>query len=133
VYTSLLRGYCRSGRWQDVGRVFEEMSRGGIRPGVVMFNGLIDSLCGGGKASKVVAIMVEQGVQPDVVTCNVLINSLCKEGSITEAMDMRKGMQEKGVTPDVVTYNTLIAGLCGVLEMDALLDEIDSRRLCGRA
>jgi hypothetical protein len=43
-------------------------------------------------------------------------------------MNMRKG-----VTPDVVTYNTLIAGLCGVLEMDALLDEIDSRRLCGRA
>jgi len=67
----------------------------GIQPDVIMFTGLIDSLCKEGKtgkAARVKGMMVERGMEPNAVTYDVLINSLCKEGWVREAMTLKNEM-----------------------------------------
>uniref|UniRef100_A0A803KMQ3 Pentatricopeptide repeat-containing protein n=1 Tax=Chenopodium quinoa TaxID=63459 RepID=A0A803KMQ3_CHEQI len=111
-------------------------SRGNCKPGIVIYNTIIDSLCKDRllqQAINLFSAMKIEGIQPDVVTYTSLVRGFynsgfreeAKDGLVVEAEAILRHMTDKGVapditvlylmkgiTPDVVTYNTLIDGLC---------------------
>ncbi|KAK7351302.1 hypothetical protein VNO77_10638 [Canavalia gladiata] len=113
TYTTMIRGFCKTGMVESATKVFDEMP---CEPNMVTYNTLVHGLCKKGDmdgARRVFNRLVESSsCKPDVVTFTTLIDGYSKKGELQEALNCMEEMVKHGCFPNVVTYNALIEGLC---------------------
>ncbi|KAJ9540290.1 hypothetical protein OSB04_026796 [Centaurea solstitialis] len=116
MYTTLMKGYMKSGRITDTVRMLEAMRTQGdsaSRPDHVTYTTVVSALVNVGamdKARQVLTEMIRAGVQPNRVTYNILLKGYCQQLQLDRARDALKEMADSGIEPDAVSYNTLIDG-----------------------
>ncbi|KAG8076380.1 hypothetical protein GUJ93_ZPchr0006g44208 [Zizania palustris] len=119
VYTTLMKGYMKAGRVEDVVAMVRAMRREGetapaSRPDHVTYTTVISTLVAAGDMERARAVLDEMGragVPASRVTYNVLIKGYCQRLQVGKARELvAADMAETGIEPDVVTYNTLIDG-----------------------
>uniref|UniRef100_A0A803KN83 Pentatricopeptide repeat-containing protein n=1 Tax=Chenopodium quinoa TaxID=63459 RepID=A0A803KN83_CHEQI len=116
TYNALLDGYCLRGQMRDAKKLLdimaqngcepdlavallEDMEDKGIRPDIVTYNILMDSLCEAGQledAAKFFSDLVLKGLQPSLKTYNILVKGFCKKGLMNEANDVLRKMEKDG-------------------------------------
>ncbi|KAG9457715.1 hypothetical protein H6P81_002223 [Aristolochia fimbriata] len=140
-YTTMIRGFCKSGRIGDARQLFDEMR---LTRNLITYNTLIDGYCKKGfveDARKVVDQMIVRGQpKPDTVTFTIMIDGYCKRGEldlalqfleemamwsckpnlgkINEAEKLLAKMLLNGIKPDVATHTNLLKGFCIVGRSD---------------
>ncbi|XP_072974929.1 pentatricopeptide repeat-containing protein At3g09650, chloroplastic [Typha angustifolia] len=117
VYTTLMKGYMKQGRIDDVVRTIRAMQQEpdpASHPDHVTFTTVITALVKSGaisRAHKVLDEMARAGVPPNRVTYNVLLKGYCEQLQLDKAKELLHEMTgEVGIEPNVVSYNILING-----------------------
>lgn len=117
IYTTLMKGYMKTGRVSDTVRMLEAMRRqedSASHPDHVSYTTVISALVKAGsmdKARIVLAEMARIGVCANLVTYNILLKGYCQQLQVDKAKELVREMTGvAGISPDVVSYNTLIDG-----------------------
>ncbi|VVA90630.1 unnamed protein product [Arabis nemorensis] len=113
VFNILMNKFCKEGKICDAQKVFDEITKRGLRPTVVSFNTLINGYCKAGNLDEGFRLkhhMEKSRTRPDVFTYSALINALCKENKMDEAHGLFDEMCERGLIPNDVIFTTLIHG-----------------------
>ncbi|XP_077239572.1 tetratricopeptide repeat (TPR)-like superfamily protein [Tasmannia lanceolata] len=117
IYTTLMKGYMKEGRFSDVIRMLEAMrhqSDKASQPDHVTYTTVISALVKAGsmeRARQVLAEMARVGVPANRVTYNVLLKGYCQQLQIGKAKELAREMvDDAGIELDVVSYNILIDG-----------------------
>ncbi|KAF5737580.1 pentatricopeptide repeat-containing protein [Tripterygium wilfordii] len=116
IYTTLMKGYMKSGRVTDTVRMLEAMRHQGdttSHPDHVTYTTVVSALVKAGsmdRARQVLAEMTRIGVQANRVTYNILLKGYSRLLQIGNAKELLREMVNAGIEPDVVSYNTLIDG-----------------------
>lgn len=117
IYTTLMKGYMKTGRLSDTVRMLEAMRRqedSASHPDHVSYTTVISALVKAGsmdKARQVLAEMTRIGVPANLVTYNILLKGYCQQLQVEKAKELIKEMTDViKILPDVVSYNTLIDG-----------------------
>ncbi|KAL2320435.1 hypothetical protein Fmac_029404 [Flemingia macrophylla] len=135
-FNIILNGWCNlivSVRQAE--RIWQEMSKRGIRHDVVSYASIISCYSKSSRLYKVLRMfdeMKKKKITPDRKVYNAVIYALAKGRLVKEAANLIGTMEDNNVTPDVVTYNSLIKPLCKTGKVDEakqLFDEILERRL----
>ncbi|KAM1238602.1 hypothetical protein ACFX2I_039290 [Malus domestica] len=115
TYNILIKACCANECLDDAWKVFDEMSRKGVRPTTVTFGTLIYWLCSNFRLKEAFKLkydmVVIHGVVPDQYVYTSLIKGLCKIGEMTSAFELKEEMVMKKIKPDSAVYSTLISGL----------------------
>ncbi|XP_057250351.1 putative pentatricopeptide repeat-containing protein At1g12700, mitochondrial [Beta vulgaris subsp. vulgaris] len=93
--------------------LLEEMEDNRVKPTVVIYAILMDSLCEAGKledAAKFFLDLVLKRLEPNVKIYTILMKGFCKKGLMDEANQLLRKMENDGCSPDDLTYNTIIRG-----------------------
>eukprot|EP00933_Yihiella_yeosuensis_P009896 TRINITY_DN11608_c1_g3_i1.p1 TRINITY_DN11608_c1_g3~~TRINITY_DN11608_c1_g3_i1.p1 ORF type:complete len:953 (+),score=208.71 TRINITY_DN11608_c1_g3_i1:140-2998(+) len=114
MYGSILKGFCRQKRFNQVWTVYEEMLEEQLDFSIVTFNSLIDACARSGeihRAQPLLEDMSKQGIRPNVITYSTILKGYCSVNRLDEAFALLEEMKaDKGLRPDEVTYNTLLDG-----------------------
>nr|CAD1817571.1 unnamed protein product [Ananas comosus var. bracteatus] len=117
VYTTLMKGYMRAGRVDDVVRTIRAMRLEpdpASRPDDVAYTTVATALVGAGavdRARGVLDEMARDGVPANRVTYNVLLKGYCQQLQLDEAKSLLRDMENRlGIEPNVISYNILIDG-----------------------
>ncbi|XP_057424001.1 pentatricopeptide repeat-containing protein At3g09650, chloroplastic [Lotus japonicus] len=117
IYTTLMKGYMKSGRVSDTVRMLEAMRRqddSASHPDHVSYTTVVSALVKAGfmdRARQVLAEMTRIGVSANRITYNILLKGYCKQLQIDKARELLREMAEDAeIQPDVVSYNILIDG-----------------------
>ncbi|XP_004493133.1 pentatricopeptide repeat-containing protein At5g15010, mitochondrial [Cicer arietinum] len=136
-FNIILNGWCSfivSAR--NAERVWEEMSKRGIRHDVVSYASMISCYSKSSKLYRVLQLfeqMKRRNIAPDRKVYNAVIYSLAKNRLVKEAVNLIGTMEDNNVTPDAITYNSLIKPLCKTHKIDEaneFFDEMLKRHLC---
>ncbi|XP_020588535.1 pentatricopeptide repeat-containing protein At3g18110, chloroplastic isoform X2 [Phalaenopsis equestris] len=138
VFNAMMGVYARSGRFDDVRNLLDEMRKIGLEPDLVSFNTLINARAKSGQVPAGAALELLQdvrgsGLKPDTITYNTLINACSQSPNLQEAVSIFEDMMRSKCQPDLWTYNTMISvyGRCGMTqEAEQLLHEITSMGFC---
>ncbi|KAJ3691371.1 hypothetical protein LUZ61_020535 [Rhynchospora tenuis] len=117
IFTTLMNGYCRAGRFDDACNLFSEMTDAGIEPNVVTYTVFLD-----GRLKEVL---------------EMLRSETAKENEIYQLNDiftnLRREMEGAKIEPDVKCYTVLIDEQCKVKrclnDAQQLFDEMLSKNL----
>ncbi|KAK3038396.1 hypothetical protein RJ639_030562 [Escallonia herrerae] len=125
MYTTLMKGYMKTGRVTDTVRMLEAMRHQEDResqPDHVSYTTVISAMVKVGamdRAREVLAEMSRIGVTANRITYNILLKGHCQQLQIDKAKELIRDMiDDAGIEPDVVSYNTLIDG-CIVVDDSA--------------
>ncbi|KAG6515879.1 hypothetical protein ZIOFF_026313 [Zingiber officinale] len=117
MYTTLMKGYMKEGRVEDVVRMIRAMQQEedpASHPDHVTYTTVITTLIKAGemdRARSVLAEMARAGVPANLVTYNVLLKGYCQQLQLDKAKDLiREIPKQAGIGPNVVSYNILIDG-----------------------
>ncbi|XP_008783677.1 pentatricopeptide repeat-containing protein At3g09650, chloroplastic [Phoenix dactylifera] len=117
IYTTLMKGYMKDGRVDDVVRMVQAMQQEAdpsSHPDHVTYTTVISALVKVGamdRARSVLAEMARARVPANRITYNVLLKGYCQKLQLNKAKELAREMSEKaGVEPNVVSYNILIDG-----------------------
>ncbi|PKA63300.1 Pentatricopeptide repeat-containing protein [Apostasia shenzhenica] len=117
IYTTLMKGYMKTGRASDVVRMVAAMRREpnpACQPDIVTYTTAITALANAGAMDRARAVLDEMsaaGVPANRVTYNVLLKGYCAQLQIDKAEDLIRSMAAgAGIEPDVFSYNILIDG-----------------------
>ncbi|CAL9177578.1 unnamed protein product, partial [Musa hybrid cultivar] len=117
MYTTLMKGYVKEGRVEDVIRMTRAMqleADPASHPDHVTYTTVISALIKVGamdRARSVLADMGNAGVPANRVTYNVLLKGYCQQLQLDEAKELVRDMSKHaGIEPNVVSYNILIDG-----------------------
>ncbi|KAG1337983.1 pentatricopeptide repeat-containing protein, chloroplastic [Cocos nucifera] len=117
IYTTLMKGYMKEGRIDDVVRMVQAMQQEAdpsSHPDHVTYTTVISALVKAGamdRASSVLAEMARARVPANRVTYNVLLKGYCQQLQLDKAKELAREMSGKaGIEPNVVSYNILIDG-----------------------
>ncbi|XP_009420355.2 pentatricopeptide repeat-containing protein At3g09650, chloroplastic [Musa acuminata AAA Group] len=117
MYTTLMKGYVKEGRVEDVIRMTRAMqleADPASHPDHVTYTTVISALIKVGamdRARSVLADMGNAGVPANRVTYNVLLKGYCQQLQLDEAKVLVRDMSKHaGIEPNVVSYNILIDG-----------------------
>ncbi|MED6209591.1 hypothetical protein PIB30_056202 [Stylosanthes scabra] len=128
-FNIILNGWCNlivSTRHAD--RIWQEMSKRGIRYDVISYSSIISCYSKTSKLYKVLKLfdeMKKRNITPDRKVYNAVIHALAKARHIKEAVNLIETMEANNVTPDAVTYNSLIKPLCKARKMDEAKEVFD--------
>ncbi|XP_074561070.1 pentatricopeptide repeat-containing protein At3g09650, chloroplastic [Curcuma longa] len=117
MYTTLMKGYMKEGRVEDVVRMIRAMQQEedpASHPDHVTYTTVITALIKAGemdRARSVLAEMARAGVPANLVTYNVLLKGYCQQLQLDKAKELIGEISEQaGIEPNVVSYNILIDG-----------------------
>ncbi|KAF9595459.1 hypothetical protein IFM89_000377 [Coptis chinensis] len=117
MYTTLMKGYMKTGRVSDVVRMLEAMrhqSDKASHPDHVTYTTVVSTLVNVGamdRARQVLAEMARVGVPANRITYNILLKGYCQQVNVEKAKELIKEMEnDAGIEPDVVSYNIVIDG-----------------------
>ncbi|KAK8941881.1 Pentatricopeptide repeat-containing protein [Platanthera guangdongensis] len=135
VFNAMMGVYARSGRFDDVRNLLDEMRERGLEPDLVSFNTLINARAKSGhvpsgSATQLLQDVRRSGLRPDTITYNTLISACSHGPSFEEAVTVFEEMIKSKCQPDLWTYNTMISvyGRCGMTqEAELLFHEITSK------
>ncbi|KAK1283680.1 Pentatricopeptide repeat-containing protein [Acorus calamus] len=140
AYATLMKGYMKSGRVEDVLCTLEVMQReegSEPAPDHVMYTTAVSALVSAGsmeRARMVLAEMARAGQPANRVTYNVLLKGYCQQLQLDKAKDLVREMEsDAGTEPDAVTYNTLINGCILVDDSTGALSYFNEMRARGIA
>ncbi|XP_024187438.1 LOW QUALITY PROTEIN: pentatricopeptide repeat-containing protein At2g13420, mitochondrial-like [Rosa chinensis] len=140
MYTVLVYGWCKIGRFDMAERFLRDMIERGIEPNVVTYNVFLDGICR--KASlhpqdrfertirnalKVFDEMSSRGIEPDVTSFSILLHVYSRAHKPQLSLDKLKEMRERGICPTVATYTSVVKCLCScgrLEEAEDLLGEM---------
>ncbi|KAI4342931.1 hypothetical protein MLD38_027494 [Melastoma candidum] len=121
TYNTVMKAYCKTGRFCDAEDLLDEMEAREIAPDVVTFNTILNGLYKSGnfsKGEKLWELMLSKNITPTVRSYNARLRGMVLETLVGDAVKLFEEMQEKGVTPDVCSYNPLISAYCKLGDMD---------------
>ncbi|XP_010544768.1 PREDICTED: pentatricopeptide repeat-containing protein At3g61520, mitochondrial-like [Tarenaya hassleriana] len=121
-FNALLTRLGRNMEIERVNAVSEKMDEMDIRPDVVTFGILINTLCKCRRVDEALEVFEQMRgmetndgdvIKADVINFNTLIDGLCKLGRLKEAEELLMKMKtEEGCPANTITYNCLIDGYC---------------------
>ncbi|KAJ8466157.1 hypothetical protein OPV22_028709 [Ensete ventricosum] len=129
-YNTLLSIYVKTGRYEDIVRVCNEMDVTGVDKDTVTYNCLINGYGKQGRfdiVSYLIQEMRDRGVSPSVLTYSTLIDIYSKAGMYGDAANVFLEFKESGLKADVVLYSSFIDTLAknGLVDCAMwLLDEM---------
>jgi len=136
VYSTLLKGFCRSKLPDRVQQVFEEMREEGISCNTVSYNTMINANVGSGRmdrADELFRTMKADGASPDVITYSTLVKGYCMAGDIDKGFAVLTDMLETGKQePDEILFNSLLDGCAKQHRVDealALLEKMHTHHV----
>ncbi|PNT61164.1 hypothetical protein BRADI_5g11010v3 [Brachypodium distachyon] len=115
TYTSVISGYCKSGRMEDAMAVYNDMIGCGTTPNAVTYNVLINGYGKAGNMGSAVAVyqqMILRRCPPDVVTFSTLIDGYCRCGQLDDAMRTWTEMSQYQIQPNAHTFSIIILSFC---------------------
>mmetsp|Transcript_105630 Transcript_105630/g.297143 ORF Transcript_105630/g.297143 Transcript_105630/m.297143 type:complete len:1022 (+) Transcript_105630:125-3190(+) len=131
VYGSVLKGYGRAQRLEDVLKVYEEMIDQNIHLQTYTYNIVIDACARNAEvalAHEIVDAMKANNFAPDLITYSTLIKMHCHKGDIKSAFaTMDELRAQQSVQADEILYQTLLAGCTkygGADDSEQLVDEM---------
>ncbi|KAH9618474.1 hypothetical protein KSS87_010763, partial [Heliosperma pusillum] len=108
----MFKGLCRSGDNAGALRLLRNMeSRAPFKPGVVIYNTIIDSLCKDRLLPQALGLFKEMKtttILPNVITYTTLIRGLCSLGHWDDTKELLTEMLDSNLAPDIQTYSTLV-------------------------
>ena len=137
-WASFLVAFLKCRRRDLAGKIWNDMARFGIRPGVSMWTAILDAYDSIGASDEAVAgwnIMLSQGIQPEGLTYRALISTLFNALKPDEALQRFQTFQKEFMKncPPVQTlsvYNTVLNGLLATHRVDeatTLLQEMQAK------
>ncbi|XP_008442112.2 pentatricopeptide repeat-containing protein At2g13420, mitochondrial-like [Cucumis melo] len=125
IYTILIYGWCKIGRFEMAERFLKDMVERGIEPNVVTYNVLLNGVCRRASlhpegrfektirnAEKVFDEMRKRGIEPDVTSFSIVLHVYSRAHKPELSLDKLKQMKELGISPTVATYTSVIKCLC---------------------
>ncbi|XP_022967779.1 pentatricopeptide repeat-containing protein At2g13420, mitochondrial-like [Cucurbita maxima] len=125
IYTVLIYGWCKIGRFEMGERFLKDMIGRGIEPNVVTYNVLLNGVCRRASlhpegrfeqtirtAEKVFDEMRQRGIDPDVTSFSIVLHVYSRAHKPELSFDKLKQMKELGISPTVATYTSVIKCLC---------------------
>ncbi|KAM7472620.1 hypothetical protein LguiA_010803 [Lonicera macranthoides] len=148
IISLFIHAYCTKGNLESDWKLLTGMKEHGIKPDVVAYTILINSLCklfllkeatsvlfkmirtsitldsvsingNMDTASDVFEEMLELGLQPDCFSYTTIIRGYCKIGEVNDALNFLGKILNTGMEPSITTYTTLIEGYCKYGEMES--------------
>ncbi|CAJ1413478.1 unnamed protein product [Effrenium voratum] len=123
LYTALMAGYFRVGRFSDVFTMLGVMRQRGIRPNFVTFS-ILQKTCfarpnAAAEVRQLLRVMEQIRVDPETTNYNDLIQCYGQSGQMTLALQVANRMREAGIRWNKVTYLNLIkaVGSAGQVEL----------------
>ncbi|KAG0466357.1 hypothetical protein HPP92_017937 [Vanilla planifolia] len=117
IYTTLMKGYMKAGRADDVVRMVGAMRREpdpASHPDHVTYTTAITALSNAGAMDRARAVfdeMCRAGIPANRFTYNVLLKGYCEQLQLDKAKQLIRSMAaDAGIEPDVYSYNILIDG-----------------------
>eukprot|EP00933_Yihiella_yeosuensis_P031951 TRINITY_DN25541_c0_g1_i1.p1 TRINITY_DN25541_c0_g1~~TRINITY_DN25541_c0_g1_i1.p1 ORF type:complete len:592 (+),score=122.96 TRINITY_DN25541_c0_g1_i1:479-2254(+) len=113
IYGSILKGYSRAGRMEDLWKSFQEMRHHNVEPSQMTFNTLIDACARNKQMEHLPALTMQMtvlGLKPNVITLSTMIKGFCAVGNMKSAFALVDQMRKGQDKPDEVVYNTMIDG-----------------------
>eukprot|EP00262_Sarcandra_glabra_P006495 TRINITY_DN18820_c0_g1_i1.p1 TRINITY_DN18820_c0_g1~~TRINITY_DN18820_c0_g1_i1.p1 ORF type:complete len:730 (-),score=108.89 TRINITY_DN18820_c0_g1_i1:340-2529(-) len=140
IYTTLMKGYMKEGRINDVVQMLEAMRRQSDRasqPDHVTYTTMVSALVKAGsmdRAHRVLTEMARVGVPANRITYNILLKGYCQQLQMDKAKELACEMAEDaGIELDVVSYNILIDGCILVDDSTGALAYFNEMRAQGIA
>ncbi|KAL5215791.1 hypothetical protein ABZP36_007192 [Zizania latifolia] len=133
TFTSVISGYCKSGKMEDAMAVYNDMVESGMVPNTVTYNVLINGYGKVGDIGSAVAVyqqMMLRRCHPDVVTFSSLIDGYCRCGKLDDALSIWNEMAQHHIQPNVYTFSIVIHSLCKQNRSEeavGLLNELNMR------
>lgn len=115
TFGTLLAGFYREEKYEDVGKVTEMMNGYGVKPGIGVYNRRIQVLCKDKRSTEAKALldgMMARGVKPNSESYGNLIHGFCKEGNLDEGKRIFERMKMDGCEVDSECYFSMIYFLC---------------------
>lgn len=125
IFTILIYGWCKIGRFEMGERFLKDMVGRGIEPNVVTYNVLLNGVCRRASlhpegrfektirnAEKVFDEMRQRGIEPDVTSFSIVLHVYSRAHKPELSLDKLKQMKELGISPTVATYTSVIKCLC---------------------
>lgn len=116
-------------------RIWQEMSRRGIKYDAVSYACIISCYSKASKLSKVLKLfdhMKQMKITPTMKVYNSVIFALAKGKLVKEAVNLMRTMEDEGIAPTVTAYSSLIKALCKaclIEDAKVILDEMVGRGL----
>jgi pentatricopeptide repeat protein len=108
TYNTFLSLLGNEGMSTEVFRLYDKMTRIGLRPDKYTFSALVKSCSQEGDVQELLYEMKERGLQPNGITYNAIIKSLCADRQWSLATKLITEMESKGISPDSMTYGYLM-------------------------
>lgn len=125
MYTVLVYGWCKIGRFDMAERFLRDMIERGIEPNVVTYNVFLNGICRRASlhpeerfertirnAEKVFKEMWERGIEPDVTSFSIVLHVYSRAHKPELSLEKLKLMRERGICPTVETYTSVVKCLC---------------------
>lgn len=125
MYTVLVYGWCKAGRFDMAERFLRDMIERGIEPNVVTYNVFLDGICRRASlhpedrfqrtirnADKVFDEMSSRGIEPDVTSFSIVLHVYSRAHKPELSLDKLKQMRDRGICPTVATYTSVVKCLC---------------------
>ncbi|CAH8382357.1 unnamed protein product [Eruca vesicaria subsp. sativa] len=131
TYSTLIQGFCQSGKLNMAKELFQEMVSEGVHPDIVTYSILLDGLCDNGELEEALGIldkMHKSKMELDIGIYSIIIHGMCNASKVDDAWDLFCSLPSKGVKPDVKTYTIMIGGLCkkgSLAEANTLLRKME--------
>ncbi|KAM1493632.1 pentatricopeptide repeat-containing protein At2g13420, mitochondrial-like [Malus sylvestris] len=125
MYTVLIYGWCKIGRFDMAERFLRDMIEHSIEPNVVTYNVFLNGICRRASlhpqerfektirnAEKVFEEMWNRGIEPDVTSFSIVLHVYSRAHKPELSLDKLKLMRERGIFPTVETYTSVVKCLC---------------------
>jgi pentatricopeptide repeat protein len=123
IYCSVLKGFTREKKMDQVLAVYAEMKERDMELSIVTYNTLLDACARCGRMDQLPIILVDMKagrVQLNVITYSTMLKGHCQNGNMQEGFAILKQMKmDTKMKPDEIMYNSLLDGCAS----NSLVDE----------
>ncbi|KAJ9183434.1 hypothetical protein P3X46_007287 [Hevea brasiliensis] len=115
IYNILLNGWLRSRKLKHAERLWTEMKKENVTPGVVTYGTMVEGYCRMSRVERAVDLLDEmrrEGIEPNAIVYNPIIDAFSEAGRFKEASGMMEYLLQSESGPTISTYNSLVKGYC---------------------